>query len=187
MLHLVFDQVSADLRRCLLASRGASLSRFRHRAWISLYEGVFSACLFSEMFKRGFSRMIKGSRGSFAKCYRARVVAASHVPWPGRRWACGKLLRKRGRSLSVALRCGFDCVASFLQIGQQRYMAQPCQPGLHALRTRHKQVRLCKAATQAPESTRHMPQHSLSSPHLETPWARPMASPRCRVSKNFLG
>ena len=43
MLHLVFDQVSADLRRCLLASRGASLSRFRHRAWIRLYEGVFSS------------------------------------------------------------------------------------------------------------------------------------------------
>ena len=82
--------------------------------------------------------------------------------------------------------CGFDCVASFLQIGQQRYMAQPCQPGLHALRTRHKQVRLCKAATQAPESTRHMPQHSLSSPHLETPWARPMTSP-LQTAQELLG
>ena len=57
-------------------------------------------------------------------------------------------------------------------------MAQPCQPGLlfHALRTRHKQVLQCKASTQAPESTRHMPQHSLSSPHLETPWAHPMTT-----------
>ena len=147
----------------------------------------FQRVCFRRCSSEGFSLMIKASHGSFAKCCRARVVAASHVPWPGRRWACGKLLRKRGRSLSVALPCGFDCVASFLQIGQQRYTAQPCQPGLHALRTRHKQVRLCKAATQAPESTRHMPQHSLSSPHLETPWARPMISPRCRVSKNFLG
>ena len=121
--HFAFEQVFLKAKACLSGTPlAASCSRpglgrssevspckqWRQPEQVSsprldqVVGGCFSACLFSEVFKRGFSRMIKGSHGSFAKCYRARVVAASHVPWPGRRWACGKLLRKRGRSFSVA-------------------------------------------------------------------------------------